>query len=343
VNIIKLCLVGFGNASKEFSRILIEKGEWLKANLDYDIRVTGICTNSKGSLINHQGIDLKTALREISDNGKFSQESPDLVNLNTVNTIRASKADVMVELSNLSIKDGQPAITHIETAFDCNMHVITANKGPIAWDYNRLLSISKQNNLKFFHETTVMDGAPVFNLVKYTLPGCKILGFKGILNTTTNFILEKMENGHDYDESIKEAQSRGFAEADPSLDIDGWDAAAKTAALSNVLMDAKISPFDVERTGISNIKLQDVLEARNQNKKIKLVSEAYISNGRVITKVYPCYFNIGDVFSTVDMTSSLLSISTDLMGEISIIEKNPEIQQTAYGIYSDLLNLLRDM
>jgi homoserine dehydrogenase len=343
LNSLNLCLVGFGNASKEFCRILIEKDEYLKSTIGYDIKVTAICTQSKGILINHEGLNLGSALKELSESSTFSKNNPYLVNLDTVNAIKASNADVMIELSTLSIKDGQPAITHIETAFDCNMHVITANKGPIAWDYKRLFSMSKKKNLTFLHETTVMDGTPVFNLVKYALPGCKVLGFKGILNTTTNFILEEMENGRDYEESIKEAQRRGFAEADPSLDIDGWDAAAKTAALANVLMDAQISPREIEVKGISNITLKDVLDAKKSNKKIKLISETFISNGNVISKVYPCFFDLGNIFSTVDLTSSMLSITTDLMGEICIIEKDPEIRQTAYGIYSDLLNLIRGM
>jgi homoserine dehydrogenase len=334
--------VGFGNAAREFCRILNDKQDWIKDNLGHDIKVNAICTRSKGTLINHNGLNLIDSLNEISSNGSFKENNPYFTKLDTINAIKSSKADVMIELSTLSIIDGQPAINHIETAFNNNMHVITANKGPIAWDYKRLKSISESKNLMFFFETTVMDGTPIFNLVKFTLPGCKVLGFKGIVNSTTNFILEEMEKGIDYTNAILEAQRRGFAEADPSLDIDGWDAAAKTAALANVLMDGNITPLDIERKGISDIDLQKVLEAKKVNKKIKLVSEAFIQNDKVVARVYPDSFDLKDVFSTIDSTSSALSIKTDLMGEVIIIEKDPEIQQTAYGIYSDLLSLIRE-
>ncbi len=195
-------------------------------------------------------------------------------------------------------------------------------------------------NLQFLYETTVMDGTPIFNLVKYTLPGCRVESFKGILNSTTNFVIEEMEKGNSYDEAIKEAQRRGFAEANPELDIEGWDAAAKTTALANVLMDADLTPLDIQREGIENIEMEDIEKALKDNKKIKLLCEGYRENGKVYGRVKPTLVDKSDLFATVDATSSVLSITTDLMGEVVILERNPEIQQTAYGIYSDLLTLL---
>lgn len=343
MNTLRLCIVGFGNASREFCRVLVEKDEWIKANYNTSVLVTSISTRSKGALINYDGIDLKKALKDVEAFGKFDNNSKDFSKLDTLSLIAESRADVMVELSTLSIYDGQPAITHIETAFKNNMNVITANKGPIAWDYARLKSLANIKKLKFLYETTVMDGTPIFNLVKYTLPGCNILGFKGILNSTTNFVLEEMESGSSYEAAIKEAQRRGFAEANPSLDIDGWDAAAKTCALANVLMNANLTPMKIDRKGIGDITLGDVLKAKSQGKKIKLLSEAYIENGKIIAKVYPSLFNPNEVFYTIDSTTSMLQIKTDLMGELAIIEKAPEILQTAYGIYSDMLNLIREL
>jgi homoserine dehydrogenase len=175
-----------------------------------------------------------------------------------------------------------------------------------------------------------MDGTPVFNLVKYTLPGCRVKSFKGILNSTTNFVIEEMEKGNDYASAIKQAQLEGFAEADPSLDIDGWDAAAKTTALANVLLDGDLTPLDIDRKGIRHITATDVNNAFKENKKIKLICEGYVENGQVIGIVSPQLVNQSDLFANIDATSSLVSITTDLMGEIIIIEKNPEIQQTGY-------------
>lgn len=340
---INICLVGFGNAAQEFCKMLVAKKQELKANTEYDIKVTAIAGRSKGAILNSKGIDLEKALKNVSENGKFDVNAQDVMNIETLQVIKDCTANVLVELSTLSIYDGQPAITHIETAFEKGMHVITGNKGPIAWKYKKLRDTSKEKGLQFLYETTVMDGTPIFNFVKYTLPGCKVLSFRGILNSTTNFVLEEMENGNSYDEAIKEAKRRGFAEEDPSMDIDGWDAAAKTAALLNVLMDTNINPTQIDRQGVSHISLEDIEKAKQEQCKIKLLCEGYIEDNIAKGKVHPVYVNKNDILSNIDATSSILGITTDLMGEVQIIEKNPEIQQTAYGIYSDLLTLIKEL
>lgn len=332
--IFKLCIVGFGNSAKEFCRMAINKR--------LPIKIVGIATKSKGNLLNKEGIDIENLLREVEEFGVFLKENPSRVEMNTIDIIKNSGADVMIELSTLSIEDGEPAISHIETAFENNMDVITANKGPIAWDFHRLNKIAQEKKKRFLYETTVMDGTPVFNLVKYTLMGCNVLSFRGILNSTTNFILEEMEKGNTYEEAIKEAQRRGFAEANPSVDVEGWDAAAKTAALANVLLDGKITPMTVERIGIEHITKEQIEGAKAKGMKYKLLCEGGIIDGIVYGKVYPKLIKDTDMFSTIDSTSSLLSITTDLMGEICIVEKNPEIQQTAYGIYSDLMRIMTE-
>ncbi|MEA3423300.1 MAG: homoserine dehydrogenase [Bacillota bacterium] len=340
---IDICLVGFGNAGKAFCRMLSEKSHEVEMMRGYEIKVVAIATRSKGCHVDHEGLDLTKVISDVEKNGRFDEKNPMIMNLGTLSLIKESKADVMIEMSALSIEDGQPAIQHIETAFSQNMHVITANKGPIAWDYKRLMKEANERNLQFLYETTVMDGTPIFNLAKYALPGCKVKSFKGILNSTTNFIIEEMEKGNSYDEAVREAQRRGFAEADPKLDVEGWDAAAKTTALANVLMDAELTPIDIEREGIENIAVEDIEKALKNDKKIKLLCEGYRENGRVYGRVKPTLVDKSDLFAAVDATSSVLSITTDLMGEVVVLERNPEIQQTAYGIYSDLLTLLNHL
>ena len=334
-------MVGFGNAGREFCRLLLQKQAELQDEYGYNILITDIATKSKGTLCNKKGIDLVRALMEVETKGKFAVDNPEAVQKDSIRTIKESGADVVVELSTLSIKDGQPAITHIEEAFASGKHVITANKGPIAWDYKRLKGVAGTKGLQLLYETTVMDGTPVFNLVKETLPGCKVIGFKGILNSTTNFILEEMEEGKSFEDALAEAQRRGFAEADPSMDIDGWDAAAKTAAIVNAIMGGEITPMTVHRTGIGHLRQKDIAAAKKEGKKIKLLCEGYREDGEIKGRVYLRAFEQKDVFGNIDSTSSILSVTTDLMGEICILERNPEIQQTAYGIYSDLITLMK--
>lgn len=338
---VSLCIAGFGSASQAFCRMLLQQRQSLLTNHNTEIRITGIAGRSKGALLEPAGINLVRALEESAATGAFSRDNPEYTTEDTLEIIKNAQADVLLELTTLSIHDGQPAIKHIETALSRGMHVITANKGPLAWDYHRLKALAADKDRLFLHETVVMDGAPVFNLANETLPGCQVVSFKGILNSTTNFILEEMEQGSSYDESIKEAQRRGFAEADPSLDVDGWDAAAKTSALLNTLMNAHVTPPDIQRTGITHITPEEIKKAQNQGYKIKLLCEGWLESGKALGRVHPVWIRTSDLFSTIDATTSILCLQTDLMGEICVVERYPEIEQTAYGIFSDLLTLLR--
>jgi homoserine dehydrogenase len=340
-NRITLCLAGFGNAAQAFCRLLLQQQQYLYEVHQVKVDVTAIASRSKGALFDQVGLDLSRALEEVAHHGMFSSDNPQLASLTTLGSIQQSHAQVLVELSTLSIENGQPAIQHIEEALRQGMHVITANKGPIAWDFRRLKELADQSGKWLLHETVVMDGAPVFNLVKETLPGCSVISFKGILNSTTNFILEEMETGRAYEDAVKEAQRRGFAEADPSLDVEGWDAAAKTSALLNVLMNGNITPPEILREGIMKISMEDVKAAQKKSCKIKLICEGWLENGQPRGRVLPLLVEKNDLFSTIDATSSILSVTTDLMGEICMVERHPEIEQTAYGIYSDLLTLIR--
>lgn len=339
---LKLCMMGFGNAGKEFAKLLIEKREEIKKIYSINIMVTAIATGTKGNLLKEKGINLQEALTQLEKPGGDFRENFATTELEGVYLIEESGADVLLELSPLSPMDGKPAIDYVLKAMESGMDVISANKGPVAYGYKMLKEIADRKGLCFLHETTVMDGTPIFNLAEHGLLGCNIIGIKGILNTTTNFILESMENGLNYGEAVKEAQRRGFAEADPSMDVDGWDAAVKLTTLMNVLMKVDVRPGDILREGIREITKENIDEASGKNKKIKLLCEAGIKDGKPWGYVRPTMVEKNDIYGVIDSTSSVVTLKTDLMGDISIVEHQPELQQTAYGIYSDLLTLIRE-
>ena len=338
---LKLCMMGFGNAGKEFAKLLIMKHEEIARIYEINVIVTAIATGTKGNLLKGKGINLQEALTQLEAEGGSFRENFAATGFEGVHFIEESGADVLMELSPLSPIDGKPAIDYVLKAMDLGMDVISANKGPIAHGYKMIKEIAYRKGLYFLFEATVMDGAPIFNLVQYGLPGCNIIGIKGILNTTTNFILESMETGMDYDEAVLEAQKRGFAETDPSMDVDGWDSAVKLTTLMNVLMKLDLRPADIHRKGIREITNEDIAIAARENKKIKLICEAGITEGKPWGYVRPTLVDKCDVYGIIDTTSSILTVSTDLMGDISIIEHKPEIEQTAYGLYSDLLTLIK--
>ncbi len=335
--ILRVAIIGFGNVGQEFARLLLAKRDWLLKKKGLDVEVLAIVTRSKGSLVSKNAIDLAKVLEHLRDLGTLTDFGPETTKESPIGIIQKCDADLMIELTTLNIENGMPAIDHIKAAMDCGMDVITANKGPIAFAYHELRDMARGRGVHLRFEGTVMDGTPIFNLVEKTLPGCEILGLEGVLNSTSNFVLDRMSEGRSMKEAVTEAQRKGIAEADPSLDLDGWDAAAKITALANVLLGADMTPRAVDRKGVGEISKADIEAARAQGKKIKLIASAGRVDGKVKLKVEPLRIGPEHPFWSVDGTSSALTLKTDLMGDLTILERGPGITQTAYAVFSDLL------
>jgi len=330
-------MLGFGNVGQEFVRLLQAKRSWLLSNKGLDVEILAIATTNHGSLMSKKALDLDKVMSHLRTEGSLKDFGPEVTDLSPIKIIENCDADIMVELTTLNIDTGQPAIDHIKRAFEVGMDVITANKGPVAFAYKDLRNLARARGVHFRFEPTVMDGTPIFNLAEKTLQGCEVISLTGILNSTSNFVLSEMARGRTMQEAIREAQTRGFAEADPSLDIDGWDASAKITALANVLMDADRTPKDVRRNGIRETKQEEIKDALSRGSKIKLIARAWKEDDSVKLSVKPEIVEADNIFWSVDGTSSGLTIKTDLMGDITILEGSPLVTQTAYGVLSDLL------
>ncbi len=340
--ILRLALVGFGNVGQEFVRLLQSRRDWLIRRKGLDVEVHAIVTRSKGSLLSKKALDLERVM-ESARKGTFEDYGPEYTLKLPLKTIEACDADLMVELTTLNIDSGQPALDHIRTALSLGMDVVTANKGPIAYAYDELARLARSRGVRLRFEGTVMDGTPVFNLVERTLPGCEVVGIRGILNSTSNFVLTEMAAGSSMEEAVREAQRRGIAEADPSLDIDGWDAAAKITVLANVLMGAKSDPRKVDLEGIRAVDRNAIEDAATKGAKIKLVARAERMEGGVRTSVRPELVGRDSAFWSVDGTSSGITLSTDLMGELTVLEDSPALTQTAYAVFSDMLLIVESI
>ncbi|MBC7928125.1 MAG: homoserine dehydrogenase [Bryobacteraceae bacterium] len=315
----KLALIGFGNVGRAFAHLLEAK------RLAYPFRIVAIHTARHGTAFSE---------KRLTPEPEFGPPSASIDEF-----LDRAKADVVVELTTLHPHTGEPAITHIRKAFSRQAHVVTANKGPIAVAYRQLCREAREAGVEFRFESTCMDGAPVFNLVRNTLPGVQIRGFAGVLNSTTQVVIAAMRRGASLEEGILEAQSSGIAEADASYDIDGWDSAAKTAALANVLMDAGITPVDVQRTGIADLTPQYIQTLAAKRRTVCLVARASATS----FVVSPEELDEGDVFAALTGTSNLLLLHTDLMGTIGTISIAPGVQQTAYGVFSDIVDIARNL
>jgi homoserine dehydrogenase len=219
------------------------------------------------------------------------------------------------------------------------MHVVTANKGPIAHCYAELRDEAARAGVGFRFESAVMDGAPVFNLWRHTMPGVRVLGFTGVLNSTTKVVIETMEGGGSFEDGLAAARAMGITEADGTFDVEGWDAAAKTAALANVLMDARVTPQEVSTRGITRLTPERVREIAAGGKTVRLVSRGKRSAKGASLRVRAEVLKRDDLLACTPGTSNLLLFHTDLMGTFGTVSIEPGVEQTAFGVFSDLVGL----
>ncbi|HEX9012914.1 MAG TPA: homoserine dehydrogenase, partial [Anaerolineaceae bacterium] len=260
---------------------------------------------------------------------------------NGVDFIRACPADVLFENTPVNPQTGQPAIDHLKTALEGGMHAVTANKGPVVHGYSLLRETAGRSGRKFLFESTVMDGAPIFSLAREALPAADLRGFRGILNSCTNLILTRMEQGESFDQAVAYAQSIGIAETDPSNDVDGWDAAIKVAALATVLMGIPFTPQQVDRTGIRSVTPEKLAEAKKQGLRWKLVCSARREGDGLAARVAPEMVSPDSPLFSINGTSSYVQFELDVLPGLGVVESNPSPETTAYGLLADFLNAVR--
>ena len=337
---VRVALVGFGNVGRRFAEQL--RGPYARALKAEGarVRVTGIATARHGIAVDGRGIALGRALRLVAKGRSVEalHRGPRLRDARDF--IARAPADVLVEITTLDPRHGQPAIDHVRWALGRGMHVVTANKGPVAFDLRRLKALAARRKRLFLHEGAVMDGTPVFNLAERCLRGARILSFRGTLNSTTNLVLSRMEGGLTASAAVKEAQALGIAEADPRNDLDGWDAAVKGCAIANGLMGASVRPPQVRRRGIAGLTGLDARRAVRAGERLRLVVRGVRQGRRVRVSVGPERVPFGDPLSGSGPDAALV-LETDLMGEIGVFERGATVDQTAYALLSDLLEIIR--
>jgi len=310
-------------------RQLISKESELRRKYDIRWRLTGVASRRIGWIAESDGLNPIAVL-----GGHFPQFANPPHSLRE--WLERSKADVLFETSSLNAQTGQPAIEHLVAALEAGAHAITANKGPLVHDYQRLSALAKEKGKQFLFESTVMDGAPIFSLFPLGLPAAELRGFSGVLNSTTNVVLTEMEKGRSLDEAVKRAQAMGIAETDPSQDLDGWDAAVKVAALVNVLMGVPLRIEQVQRTGIRELSEEKIRSVRAAGMRYKLVCRAERRGDGVDARVGPELLLMSDPMAGLEGSSSAIRFELDVFG-ISLVEHNPGIEATGYGLLADFV------
>lgn len=313
----RVALIGYGNVGRAFTRLIEAKRSV------FPFRIAAIHTARHGT--SYKPPDFGPAAASIEE------------------FLDRSAPEIAVEITTLNPFTGEPAISHIRAAFARGVHVVTANKGPIAHAYRALCEEAARAGVQFRFESTVMDGAPVFNMVRNDLPGVEILGFAGALNSTSKLVIAALRQGMTFEDGVAEAQRLGVAEADATFDTDGWDSAAKGAALANVLMDARITPLDVDRKGIGRLTPQRLRELADKRKTVVLATRARRTPAGVKVRVRAEVLEENDVLATVQGTSNIILFHTDLMGTVGTVSIEPKVEQTAYGLFSDLVDIARTL
>jgi len=344
--VVDIALVGFGNVARRFVRLLQERDDSLRRDFDLECRITSIATRRHGAIGDPAGIDAVSAATLVESGGLLTDlasrgacgvlgSSEDAIDALALGT---SPTRVLVETTTLDITAGRPAIDHVLRALRAGCHVVTANKGPVAFAFRKLSDAATLHDVSFLFEGVVMDGIPVFNLVRETMPGVTIHGVRGVVNSTTNHILTALEDGQEFASALAHMQAEGIAEADPSLDIDGWDAAAKAAALANVFLDAGITPHDVERIGIAADTARLAREAKDRGRRLRLVASATRGSR---PSVRLTELPEDDLLAGLRGTSNALVLDTDMLGRIAITQMDGGLTHTAYALLSDLIAIRR--
>lgn len=343
---VKLCFLGFGNVARATCELLARQEEALARDHGLRMVVSGAGTR-RGSLLAPEGLPPARALAAAGPGEPLPEPPRPAADL-----LKASAADVLLELTVMEEDFAPVATGHIEAAFDLGMDVVTANKGPIAWNWRRVAAKAAATGRRVRFESTVMDGLPIFSLLESALPDCELLGFDAVFNSTTNFIMDAMARGESFESALGHAQDEGFAEADPTHDLDGWDAACKAAALANVAMDAGMTPADVDKQSLRDIPPERIRAARAAGKRLRLVTtvrrEAVDGRPAVPDRaealcacVRATELDIDHPLAPLTDESLGVVLHTDLMGDIVVAEMGALVPQTAYGVYADLLHLCR--
>jgi len=334
---LRIILVGFGTVGQSFVKLLSELQQTLQAEYGINPRVVaaadrgGVAVNVKGLNLERL-LEVKRAEGTVAAYPEGGQRKTSIVRM-----IEETPAEVLVEVTPTNIEDGEPGMSHIMAALRSGKHVVTANKGPMALAFQALMELAEYNGVVLRFSGCVGGGTPVIDFAGKCLLGDKITSIRGILNGTTNYILTRMaEEGLSFEQALEEAQKAGYAEADPSMDVDGWDSACKLVILANWVLKRKVRLENVKVEGIRGVTVEDVEEASARGERIKLIAYADEEELKVSPETVPVGHPlcVSGVLNAVCFTSKYA-------GEETVIGKGAGGMETASAILRDLINIKR--
>ena len=332
----RIILCGFGVVGQSLVKLFESRAEDLYAKYGLKPRVVGVF-DSKGSAVDPSGLDLNKLIEVKKKFGTVKNYADTKNTMSGIDMLKNVEADVLIETTASNYKDAEPGMTHITTAMKKGMHVISVNKGPLALAFPSLMELATYNQVMFKFSGTVGGGTPILDYAKNSLSGERITSFAGILNGTTNYILTNMATGISYEDALKDAQDKGYVEADESLDLDGLDAAAKLVILANWIMGMKVTMPDINCTGIRKVTTEDIKKAAKNNCSVKLIASC---NKNLI--VAPKEVPNNDPLC-VNGTLNAIAFTSEHSGTQTIIGRGAGGMETASSILRDLLDIRQEI
>jgi homoserine dehydrogenase len=330
----RIALAGFGSVGQGLAQIVEHHGARIAARHGVELRIVAVAARSWGAY-RPEGLDVAALLRFADD--RNLDALPGARRWGVLDMIADAEADVLAEVTPTDLETGEPATSHIRAAFGRGWHVVTANKGPLALHLAALRREAAAAGVAFGFEGTVMSGTPALRLGWSGLAGCEISELRGIVNGTTNYILTEMERGMAYADALAAAQRLGYAETDPTGDVEGFDAAGKAAILANVLMDANMQPGDVAREGITSLTREAVAAAQAAGERWKLIARVWRDGDSVRASVAPTRLPATHPLAAVAGASNALTFTTDMLGEVTLIGPGAGGVATGFALVSDIL------
>lgn len=332
-----LALIGFGGVNRALAELIRDRGDELAAELGFALRVVAITDLRFGSLMQAAGIDLSDVLG-MRPTETFAALPGGDADPRNEHVIRSCTADIVVEATFTNPVDGEPAVSHVRWALESGKHVTTTNKGPVALAGSALKKLAADNGVRFEYEGSVLSGTPIIRFAKQLFGGNQLNRVEGVLNGTSNYVLGRMEDGLSLSAAVEEAQQLGYAEADPTADIEGSDVQLKVVILANELLGAELKTDDVQRVGISVVSPEDIVQAATEGKRWKLIGSATRGpDGTVVGRVSPQAVAASHPLHGISGPTNAVSYHTELLGEVTVSGPGAGRTETAYALLSDLI------
>jgi homoserine dehydrogenase len=355
---LRLALLGFGTVGQWLAEALHTQQAWLQQEFDVVVTVISVATAHNGLIYRDDGLDIPTLLNLVATRQPLTVHPGVTHWANVLEGLQATGGDILAEATGATLRNGEPGLSYIRTAIAQGMHVVTSSKGPMALAGLDLLSLARAHRVQLRMESTVMSGTPVLSTIREGMAGTRIRGIRGILNGTVNYILSTMAMGHDYAEGLAEAQAQGYAEVDPTDDVEGEDTVAKTLILAVAVFGRALTREQVERRAITTLSKEQMQQADALGKRIKHVASLRLlsmdgtevsretaDNGTVPTlleaRVEPLALPLSDPLARIDGLLNAIVIQTDTPQQVTVIGPGAGRFQAGQGMLADLIAIAK--